>query len=96
MAAADQDPMRRRELFRRVVRITLYPKRDRKTERPLPEIEIAPRGVIDQYSDHECNYGAVCQNGGRLLTDRAPSRLLGQDWPRTLAGLEERGGSAGG
>src|SRR5437764_7809645 len=43
-----------------------------------------------RYADNECNYCAVCQNGGRLLADRALSRLLGEDWPRTLAELEER------
>ena len=32
----------------------------------------------------------VCQTGGRLLADRALSRLLKQDWPRTLEELEER------
>jgi formamidopyrimidine-DNA glycosylase len=33
---------------------------------------------------HECNYCARCQTGGRLLADRALSRLLGKDWPRSL------------
>jgi len=37
------------------------------------------------YADNECNYCARCQTGGRLLADRAMSRLLGEDWPRTLA-----------
>jgi formamidopyrimidine-DNA glycosylase len=36
------------------------------------------------YADNECNYCAVCQTGGRRLADRALSRLLGEDWPRTL------------
>lgn len=44
------------------------------------------------YADNECNYCAVCQNGGRVLADRAMSRLLKEDWPRTLADLEERMG----
>ena len=39
------------------------------------------------FADNETNYCAVCQTGGRLLADRALSRLLKQDWPRTL---EER------
>ena len=42
------------------------------------------------YADNETNYCARCQTGGRLLADRALSRLLKQDWPRTLEELEER------
>jgi len=42
------------------------------------------------YADNETNYCATCQTGGRLLADRALSRLLKQDWPRTLEELEER------
>ncbi|MCL4809991.1 MAG: formamidopyrimidine-DNA glycosylase [Thermoanaerobaculia bacterium] len=41
------------------------------------------------YADSESNYCATCQTGGRLLADRALSRLLRDDWPRTLAELEE-------
>ena len=40
------------------------------------------------YADNECNYCALCQTGGRLLADRALSRLLKDDWPRTLEELE--------
>jgi len=36
------------------------------------------------YVDHECNYCAACQTGGRVLADRALSRLLKGQWPRTL------------
>jgi formamidopyrimidine-DNA glycosylase len=36
------------------------------------------------YADNECNYCATCQTGGRLLADRALSRLLKDDWPRSL------------
>lgn len=36
------------------------------------------------YASNECNYCATCQTGGRLLADRALSRLLREDWPRTL------------
>lgn len=43
-----------------------------------------------RYADNECNYCASCQTGGKLLADRAMSRLLGKDWPKTLAELEER------
>jgi formamidopyrimidine-DNA glycosylase len=41
-----------------------------------------------RYADNETNYCARCQTGGRLLADRALSRLLGADWPRTLDELE--------
>jgi formamidopyrimidine-DNA glycosylase len=42
------------------------------------------------HAENETNYCARCQTGGRLLADRALSRLLKQDWPRTLEELEER------
>jgi formamidopyrimidine-DNA glycosylase len=42
------------------------------------------------YARNETNYCAECQTGGKLLADRALSRLLRKDWPRTLAELEER------
>lgn len=42
------------------------------------------------YSSNETNYCATCQTGGKLLADRALSRLLKKDWPRTLEELEER------
>ena len=41
------------------------------------------------YADNETNYCAPCQTGGRLLADRALSRLLRADWPRTLDELEQ-------
>jgi formamidopyrimidine-DNA glycosylase len=41
-----------------------------------------------RYADNETNYCARCQTGGNLLADRALSRLLGADWPRTLEELE--------
>jgi formamidopyrimidine-DNA glycosylase len=40
------------------------------------------------YADNETNYCARCQTAGRLLADRALSRLLKRDWPRTLDELE--------
>ena len=54
------------------------------------------------YAENEANYCAPCQTGGRLLADRALSRLLHGDWPATLEELEERktaargGGAEGG
>jgi formamidopyrimidine-DNA glycosylase len=47
-----------------------------------------------RYARNECNYCPTCQTGGRLLADRGLSRLLKDDWPRTLAELEERLGGA--
>lgn len=37
-----------------------------------------------RYADNETNYCARCQTGGRLLADRALSRLLKQDWPKSV------------
>ncbi len=42
------------------------------------------------HADNETNYCARCQTGGRLLADRALSRLLHSDWPRTLEEMEGR------
>ena len=42
-----------------------------------------------RYADNETNYCARCQTGGKLLADRGLSRLLGADWPKTLAELED-------
>jgi formamidopyrimidine-DNA glycosylase len=36
------------------------------------------------YAENECNYCARCQTGGRLLADRSLSRLLKDDWPRSI------------
>jgi formamidopyrimidine-DNA glycosylase len=42
------------------------------------------------YAENEANYCARCQTGGKLLADRALSRLLKDDWPRTLDELEQK------
>lgn len=42
------------------------------------------------YADNEANYCVNCQTGGRLLADRSLSRLLREDWPRTLDEFERR------
>src|SRR5213594_4954315 len=42
------------------------------------------------FAENETNYCARCQTGGKLLADRALSRLLKKSWPRTLEELEER------
>src|SRR5260370_9447898 len=43
-----------------------------------------------RYASNETNYCAPCQTGGKLLADRALSRLLREDWPRSLEEMEER------
>ncbi len=47
------------------------------------------------YADNEANYCPTCQTEGKLLADRSLSRLLKEDWPRTLEELEERKASRG-
>jgi len=47
-----------------------------------------------RHADNETNYCAKCQTDGKLLADRALSRLLRADWPRTLEEMEERRGLA--
>ena len=42
------------------------------------------------HARNEANYCATCQTGGRLLSDRALSRLLKQDWPKTLDDMERK------
>ncbi|HKO42420.1 MAG TPA: DNA-formamidopyrimidine glycosylase family protein [Pyrinomonadaceae bacterium] len=42
-----------------------------------------------RYASNETNYCPNCQTGGKLLADRALSRLLRSDWPRTPDGLED-------
>jgi formamidopyrimidine-DNA glycosylase len=39
------------------------------------------------YAENECNYCATCQTGGRLLADRSLSRLLKDDWPKSVDDL---------
>jgi formamidopyrimidine-DNA glycosylase len=57
---------------------------------PCPDCGAPVQRIL--HADHSTNYCARCQTGGRLLADRALSRLLKQDWPRTLEELEERRG----
>ena len=56
--------------------------------KPCPVCGEAVQRIV--YSARETNYCAVCQTGGKPLADRALSRLLGKDWPKTLEELEER------
>lgn len=44
-----------------------------------------------RYAENEVNYCATCQTGVQLLADRALSRLLKQDWPRSLEEMEAQG-----
>jgi formamidopyrimidine-DNA glycosylase len=55
---------------------------------PCPDCGAAVQRVV--YAANEANYCASCQTGGRLLADRSLSRLLRDDWPRTLDELERR------
>jgi formamidopyrimidine-DNA glycosylase len=48
-----------------------------------------------RYATNETNYCPRCQTGGRVLADRALSRLLKRDWPRTVEDLERLGKSSG-
>jgi formamidopyrimidine-DNA glycosylase len=48
-----------------------------------------------RYAENEVNYCAPCQTGGKVLADRAMSRLLKTDWPRSLDEWEARFGGAG-
>jgi len=43
-----------------------------------------------RYASNETNYCTHCQTGGKLLADRSLSRLLREDWPRTLEELEDQ------
>jgi formamidopyrimidine-DNA glycosylase len=53
---------------------------------PCPECGSPVQRI--RYADNETNYCARCQTGGRLLADRAMSRLLKQDWPRSIDEVE--------
>jgi formamidopyrimidine-DNA glycosylase len=55
---------------------------------PCPDCGAPVQRIV--YASNETNYCAPCQNGGRLLADRALSQLLKKDWPRSLEELEAR------
>jgi formamidopyrimidine-DNA glycosylase len=63
--------------------------------RPCPNCAAPVQRVV--YAENESNYCANCQTGGKLLADRALSRLLRSDWPKTLEELDRRraGGADG-
>ena len=54
---------------------------------PCPVCKSPVQRIV--YAENESNYCATCQTGGRVLADRALSRILKGDWPRSLAELEE-------
>ena len=56
--------------------------------KPCPRCGSPVQRIV--YAANEANYCATCQTDGRLLADRALSRLLKKDWPRTLDELERR------
>ena len=58
-----------------------------KYNQPCPACGSPVQRIV--YAANEANYCATCQTGGRLLADRSMSRLLKNDWPRTLEDLEE-------
>lgn len=59
--------------------------------RPCPVCGTKVQRIV--YADNETNYCPACQTGGKLLRDRALSRLLRQDWPQSLEALEEKVGT---
>jgi formamidopyrimidine-DNA glycosylase len=56
--------------------------------KPCPRCGAPVQRIV--YASNEANYCPTCQTGGRLLADRALSRLLRNDWPKTLDELERR------
>jgi formamidopyrimidine-DNA glycosylase len=59
--------------------------------RPCPICGTPVQRVV--YARNEANYCPRCQTGGKLLSDRSLSRLLREDWPRTIEDLERRRGA---
>jgi formamidopyrimidine-DNA glycosylase len=58
-----------------------------KYRKPCPVCGSPVQRIV--YAENETNYCAMCQTGGKLLADRSLSRLLKDDWPRTLEEMEE-------
>jgi formamidopyrimidine-DNA glycosylase len=56
--------------------------------KPCPRCGTPVQRIV--HGEHEVNYCPECQTEGRLLADRAMSKLLKDDWPRTLEALERR------
>ncbi|MFZ5442855.1 MAG: Fpg/Nei family DNA glycosylase [Myxococcota bacterium] len=64
-----------------------------KHKQPCPVCGSPVQRIV--HADNETNYCAKCQTGGKLLADRSLSRLLKEDWPKTLEELEEYVASRG-
>ena len=62
--------------------------------KPCPVCGTAVQRIA--YAENECNYCPRCQTGGKLLADRALSRLMHGDWPKTIEELEDRKRESGG
>ena len=61
------------------------------SDEPCPRCGTPVQRIV--HGEHEVNYCPNCQTEGRLLADRALSRLLKDDWPKTLDEMSE--GSTG-
>jgi formamidopyrimidine-DNA glycosylase len=62
-----------------------------KYKKPCPACGDPVQRIV--HAENETNYCATCQTGGRVLADRSLSRLLKDDWPRTIEAWEEGFGS---
>jgi formamidopyrimidine-DNA glycosylase len=59
-----------------------------KYKEPCPVCQTAVQRIV--FAENECNYCPRCQTQGKLLADRSLSKLLKDDWPRSIDELEER------
>ena len=59
-----------------------------KFNEPCPRCQTPVQRIV--HAANETNYCPTCQTRGKLLADRALSRLLGKDWPKTLEEMELR------
>ena len=59
-----------------------------KYREPCPECGSPVQRIV--YASNEANYCSTCQTEGKLLADRALSKLLKGNWPKSLEEMEER------
>jgi formamidopyrimidine-DNA glycosylase len=64
-----------------------------KSGKPCPVCGTTVQHIV--YAENECNYCPRCQTDGKILADRSLSRLLKDDWPRTIEELEQVPGLSG-